>query len=146
MTRIPGLIALLRRRAAGDPLKSAMRSIPDPDLAARTLAHPAAGPILRAVLASTLTHTARRLPGTVVDTRHYQSMPAPTCDRLTVPVLVIHGDADPVVPLGHAKRMLSAPRATALILPGGGHMTLFSHLDEIRAAVSSFVGGAARRD
>jgi pimeloyl-ACP methyl ester carboxylesterase len=141
---IPGLLPLLRRRAMRDPLASARRSITDPDLAARTLAHPAAGPLLLAVLSSTFSHTARRLPGTIVDTRHYQAMPAPPCERLAVPVLAIHGDADPVVPMSHARRVLAAPRATALILPGGGHMALFSHLDDIRAAVDDFLPDTGR--
>jgi pimeloyl-ACP methyl ester carboxylesterase len=137
--RVPGLIPLLRRRAMRDPLARALPSITDRDLAARTLAHPAAGPLLSAVLLSTFSHTARRLPGTMVDTRHYRAMPAPPCAQLAVPVLAIHGDADPVVPVSHARRVLAAPRATALILPGGGHMALFSHLDDIRAAVDDFL-------
>ncbi len=141
--RVPGLIPLLRRRAMRSPLKSATRGIPDRNLAARTLAHPAAGPMLLAVMRSTLTHTARRLPGTIVDTRHYQTMPEPPFELLAVPVLAIHGDGDPVVPVGHARRTLAAPRAQALILPGGGHMALFSHLDDIRAAVDGFLAGDA---
>lgn len=143
ISRVPGLMPLLRRRAMRDPLANAIRSIPDRGLAAQTLAHPAAGPLLLAVLASTLTHTARRLPGTIVDTRHYQAMPAPPCEQLAMPVLAIHGDADPVVPIGHARRMCAAPRAQALILPGGGHMALFSHLDDIRATVGNFLAGDA---
>jgi pimeloyl-ACP methyl ester carboxylesterase len=95
------------------------------------------------VLNSTLTHTARRLPGTILETRQYQAWPAPPCEQLAMPVLAIHGDADPVVPVGHARRLLAAPRAQALILPGGGHMALFSHLNDIRAAVEDFVAGDA---
>lgn len=139
ISRVPGLIPLLRRRSVRHPLANAMRSIADADLAARTLAHPAAGPLLAAVMASTLHHTARRLPGTTTDTRHYQAMRAPPAADLAVPVLAIHGDADPVVPVSHARRVLAAPRAASLILPGGGHMVLFSHLDEIRSAVDGFL-------
>ena len=65
ISRVPGLLPLLRRRALRDPLANALRSIPDSALAGRTLAHPLAGPLLRAVLASTLHQTARRLPGTI---------------------------------------------------------------------------------
>ena len=143
ISRVPGLLRRLRRRAMRDPLANAIRGIPDRGLAAQTLAHPAAGPLLLATLAGTLTHTARRLPGTIVDTRHYQAMPALPCERLAMPVLAVHGDADPVVPVGHAKRVQAAPRAQALILHGGGHMALFSHLDDIRAAVDGFLAGDA---
>lgn len=139
ISHVPGLIPLLRRRARLDPLKAATRSIGDPAMAARALAHPSAGPLLRAVQQSALTNVPRRLPGTVVDTRHYQTIPALPCERIDVPVLVIHGDNDPVVPLGHARRALAAPDATACILPSGGHMALFSHLDEVRAAVGGFM-------
>lgn len=142
-SRIPGLIPLLRRRTMLQPLRSATRSMADPDRAARTLAHPQAGPLFIAVQHSALTEIARRLPGTIVDTRHYETMPASPCEQLAMPVLTIHGDADPVVPVGHARRMLAAPRAQALILPGGGHMALFSHLDDIRAAVEGFLAGEA---
>lgn len=141
VSRIPGLIPLLRRRAMLDPLRSASRSIPDADRAAQTLAHPLAGPLFMAVQRSALTDVARRLPGTVVDTSHYLTMPAPPCERLTVPTLAIHGDADPVVPVSHAERVLAAPHAEARILAGGGHMALFSHLDEVRAATGKFLSG-----
>nr|WP_325166771.1 alpha/beta hydrolase [Devosia oryziradicis] len=145
ISRIPGVLPLLRRRALRDPLVNARRNIPDRALAGRTLAHPLAGPLLRAVLASTLHQTARRLPGTITDTRHYRAMPELAFAQLTVPVLVMHGDADPVVPLGHGQRALAAPRATALILRGGGHMALFSHLDQVRIAVGNFLAGLDAR-
>lgn len=144
ISRVPGLIPLLRRRAMRDPLANAMRGITNRNLAAQTLAHAAAGPLLSAALRSSLTQTAGRLRGTIMDTRHYQTMPTPPSEKITVPVLVIHGDADPVVPVSHARRLLAAPRSKALILPDAGHMALFSHLDDIRSVVDDFLANAAK--
>lgn len=139
LARVPGLIPLMRRRALNNLMASAVRSMPDPATAERTLAHPQAGALFAALQRSALTHVTRRLPGTVTDTTHYQSMPAPPYHRITAPILVIHGDADPVVPVSHARHVLeAAPQATRLILPGG-HTALFSHLDAIRKAVDDFM-------
>jgi pimeloyl-ACP methyl ester carboxylesterase len=116
-----------------------MRSMPDRATAERTLAHPEAGALFVALQRSALTHVTRRLPGTVTDTTYYQSMPAPPYHRITAPTLAIHGDADPVVPVSHARRVLEAvPHATGLIL-SGGHTALFSNLDAIRKAVNDFM-------
>ena len=139
LSRIPGLIPLMRRRALADPLASAGRSLPDPDMAKRTLDHPVAGPLFMAVQRSSLNNVSRRLQGTITDTRHYQSMAAPPYRAIAAPVLVVHGSADAVVPVSHARQILgAAPRATGLVLPGAGHLALFSHLDTIREAVTDF--------
>lgn len=143
INRMPGLIPLMRRRLMDDPLSGAMRSIGDPDLAARTLAHPLAGPLFLAVQHSSLSQMSRRLPGTLVDTEHYLAMPKPPYERIAAPVLSIHGDADPVVPIAHSTQLVDAvPHARRVILAGGGHMALFSHLDEVRAAVADFLSGS----
>ena len=140
ISRVPGLVPLLRHRALRDPLVGALRSIGDAELAARTLAHPQAGSLLRALQQTTLTALSRRLPGTLVDTLHYRDMPDPPFEQLTVPVLSIHGDTDPVVPVRHAGQLLAkAPLARGLILPGAGHMALFSHLDAVHEAVAAFL-------
>lgn len=143
ISRLPGLIPFLRRRLMDDPLSGARRSIGDPDLAARTLAHPLAGPLFLAVQHSSLSQVSRRLPGTLVDTEHYLAMPKPPYNRIVAPVLSIHGDADPVVPIAHSTQLVDAvPQARRVILADGGHMALFSHLDEVRAAVADFVAGS----
>ena len=75
INRVPGLVALMRRRLMENPLSGATRSIGDPDLAARTLAHPIAGPLFLATQRSSLSQVSRRLPGTLVDTKYFQAMP-----------------------------------------------------------------------
>jgi pimeloyl-ACP methyl ester carboxylesterase len=145
INRVPGLVALMRRRLMENPLSGATRSIGDPDLAARTLAHPIAGPLFLATQRSSLSQVSRRLPGTLVDTKYFQAMPKPPYDRIFAPVLSIHGDADPVVPISHSTQLVDAtPHARRVILAGGGHMALFSHLDEVRAGTVDFTGHCGR--
>lgn len=51
--------------------------------------------------------------------------PLPTCDYaagLRTPLLLVHGDADQVIPIAHSERILArAPQAQLLRIPGAGH-------------------------
>jgi pimeloyl-ACP methyl ester carboxylesterase len=140
MARLPGLIALMRWRAERDPLAGARRSIADAALAARTLADPDAGPLLRALRSSTLTRLGQRLPGTLNDIRHFETLPPIPVDRIAAPILVIHGSADRVVPFAHAKRVAdAAPHAALMTIDGGEHVSLFTHLSAVRGRVREFL-------
>ncbi|MEU4424116.1 alpha/beta hydrolase [Actinoplanes sp. NPDC024001] len=73
---------------------------------------------------------------------HYAiDLDGPGPDRfgdITVPVLVVHGDRDPVFPLPHAEALHRAmPGSELLILPGVGH-------DVPRPAWDAFVSALAR--
>jgi pimeloyl-ACP methyl ester carboxylesterase len=137
---IPGLTALMRRRLARRPGEAGRRSILDPELRARTLAHPEAGPLLRALSDSVLDRLARRLPGTINDTALYAALAQPwRLAGIAVPTLVVHGAADRVVPFSHAKAVAdTVPGAELLALADGDHVALFTHLDAIRARVAAF--------
>lgn len=135
-----GMEARLRRKVLSDPRATAARSIADPDVLERTLADPEAGSLFLALQEGVMTQAARRLPGTANDTRLLQALPEMPLDRLRVPVLVIHGTADPVVPLSHAERVArNVPGARLCAIEGGEHVALFTHLDEVRNAVSVFL-------
>jgi hypothetical protein len=47
--------------------------------------------------------------------------------RITVPLLILHGSADRVVPISHARRLRAATggRAQLVEIPGAGHVDLF---------------------
>ncbi len=63
---------------------------------------------------------------------------------LKAPVLIVHGTADRVVPVGHGERLFelaSEPKRFAR-LEGGGHVDLFDH--GALAALDSFVSGVVR--
>lgn len=140
LAHIPGLPRLLRRKASKDPRAAASRSIRDPDLRDRTLADPVAGPLLRALQDSVMQRLAARLPGTINDTRRFGTLPAIALERLTVPVLVIHGAADPVVPFAHGQNVADrAPDARLVRIDGGEHVALFTHLGLVRAEVEAFL-------
>lgn len=141
LTRVPGLAPLLGWFAARDPDAAARRSILDLVLLEQTLAHPEAGPLIRGLGASARTRLAQRMPGTLNDTIRYQSLPVFPFADLRVPLLVVHGTADRVVPLAHAGAAATAPGATLVALAGGDHVALFTHLDEVRGAVATFVAG-----
>jgi pimeloyl-ACP methyl ester carboxylesterase len=59
---------------------------------------------------------------------------------LRIPTLVIAGDADPVVPLAHARAIHQAiPGATFVSIPGGGHVPTAQRHPAIAPAVRAFL-------
>lgn len=132
--------ALERRAAAADPETSASRSIPDAAVRARTLADPEAGPLFRALLASTSRRMADRLEGTLEDVEVTRTQELPL-EAIRVPTLVVHGTADRIVPFEvHGKALVARiPGATLAALDGGDHVAIFTHLAEARAKVAAFL-------
>ncbi len=61
----------------------------------------------------------------------------PRYPSLALPVELIHGDADTIVPLDIHSLPLSKllPDATLTVIPGVGHMPHHSHVDEVVAAI-----------
>jgi uncharacterized protein len=62
------------------------------------------------------------------------------------PILLVHGDADDVVPIGHLERLLRAAARSgrsveALVIPGGRHSWLYE-FEAYRRAVAGFLAGA----
>jgi pimeloyl-ACP methyl ester carboxylesterase len=140
MAQFPSLAAAMSRKAARDPDAAARRSILDPALRARTLADPEAGPLLRALQASTMDRMAQRLPGTMNDIAQSRAPFAYPLQRIGAPVLVVHGTADEAVPFAQAALLANtAPAAELLTIPGGTHVSLFTHLHEIRSRVARFL-------
>lgn len=141
MARIPWLVDGMRKRAARQPEQAVSRSIPDPELRARTLNDPEAGPLLMELQLSTMDRLAQRLPGTENDIKQSRRPFHYPLERITTPALVIHGTADRIAPFAHSKSLAATlPRAELLALEGGEHVTLFTHLHEIRARVRQFLG------
>jgi len=138
LTRVPGLAPVLGWLAGRDPAAAARRAILDPDLLARTLAHAEAGPLLLGLGAATRANLKQRLPGSLNDTLHFAALPPFPYEKLQVPVLVMHGTADRVVPYTHAEAVTGAARASIVPLEDGDHVALFTHIDEVRAAVAEF--------
>lgn len=140
LARYPWLLAPMRWRVQLNPDSAARRSITDPALRRATLADPVAGPLLRELLVGSLTQVDRRMAGTINDMEQCARVGAIPVDDLTMPVLVLHGTDDPVVPLAQGERVAQeAPSADLVPLQGGGHVALFTHVRVVRAAVSGLL-------
>lgn len=62
-----------------------------------------------------------------------------TLDR---PVLLLHGDADPICPVGAARAMAAAiPGASLSIVAGAGHAPFLTRAEELAAAILAFDEG-----
>lgn len=145
LIRVPGLMSLLAWLRGRQPEKAAARAIGDPALVRRTLDHPEAGPLLLSLLASTFDRLAERMPGTLAETMGFAKLRPLPFSEVTAPTLVIHGDADRVVPFSHGERSAREIAGAALhAVPGGGHTCLFTHLDEVRAAARVFLARLER--
>jgi pimeloyl-ACP methyl ester carboxylesterase len=64
-------------------------------------------------------------------------MMEPRYPSLTLPVELIHGTADTIVPLQIHSAPLSQrlPNATLTVIPGAGHMPHHAHADQVLAAI-----------
>jgi uncharacterized protein len=64
--------------------------------------------------------------------------------RVRVPVLIAHGDPDPVIPVAQGRQLYEAANApkTLLIYPGAGHNVQGAMGEEYLAAVSAFIRAA----
>ena len=144
MARLPALAAVMRRKAVRDPERAVQRSIPDPALRARTLTDPEAGPMLIALQLSTFDQLARRLPGAENDIAQSRLPFDYPIERITAPVLVVHGKADHLVPYAQAQSLAARLRgAEFLTIEGGEHVSLFTHLRDIRERVTQFLNAHA---
>ena len=95
---------------------------------------------MAALQQSTFEHMAKRLPGTQNDILQSRSPFAYPVERITAPVLVVHGTGDEAVPVAHARALAATvPNGQLLLLEGGRHTSLFTHLHEIRPRVIPFL-------
>lgn len=140
LIRWPAAANAIRRKTLANIDQAASRSIPDPVVRARTLDDPEAGPLFRALLSSTSDRMADRMPGTMNDIAITRTA-SYALEEIAVPVLVVHGTADRVVPFEPHARALSGriPNAKLLAIEGGEHVSIFTHHREVKARVSTFL-------
>ncbi len=144
--RLPPLVGAMQRKAERDPDASARRSIPDAALRERTLRDPEAGPLMRALQRSTMDRMALRIPGTEDDIATSRADLGFPLERISAPVLAVHGTADRGAPFAQAQAVAArVPSAQLLAIEGGEHVALFTHLAEIRARVGAFLGAHVGR-
>jgi non-heme chloroperoxidase len=65
---------------------------------------------------------------------------------VSIPVLVIHGDQDRVLPYQAASRRLRAllNNARSTVITGGPHAIIWTHADEVGQALLDFIGHRAQ--
>jgi pimeloyl-ACP methyl ester carboxylesterase len=140
MARVPGLPWLVRRKVMRDPRAGAYRSVRNPTIRERLLADSEATRLLHELQVSVTRDLRRRLPGTLNDTRRLSELPEIPAADIRVPILVIHGTDDDVVPYVHAQRLAAnCPTAKLLGIEGAEHVVVFTHVSTIRGAVESSV-------
>lgn len=140
IARIPFITLVMAWQRKRDPDGAARKSISDPVLRARTLAHATAGPLLRSFLTATFRRFSARLPGTVNDIETLAALPSLPIAVPNVPVLVLHGTADIVAPFAQAQALSAAsPSVEVSEITGGEHLILFTHLDAVRARLHRFL-------
>nr|WP_320142154.1 alpha/beta hydrolase [uncultured Cohaesibacter sp.] len=140
MARAPKMVDWMRKRAEQDPIKTARRSISDPEALERLVADAEAWPLLQTLQSSLFDRMPLRLPGTMNDTKQFSKERNVPFGRIQCPTLIIHGDKDPIVPMGHALIAQQAIKNAELhTMTNAEHAALFTHLNEIRSLVGPFL-------
>ena len=67
--------------------------------------------------------------------------------KINVPVLVLHGDDDQIVPIDASARRTAAiaPNVTLKVYPGGSHGIAITHADQVNADLLAFFENTARK-
>lgn len=140
LARWPWLMRRMQRRPDGDFERAAARSIPDPEMRARTLGDPEAGALFRRLMASTAADMSRRMPGTVNDVEVTRGREYPL-EEVRVPTLVVHGARDRVAPFAQHGRALAAriPGAELALAEDGDHVAIFTHHALLKPRVVRFL-------
>lgn len=142
--RLSGFAAGMKWLAVNRAEWAARGLISDRELRAHALAHPEAGPLMRSQLAILFRRLPERLPGTVNELVQLTSLPERPEGHVRVPVLVIHGTADTMVPFDHATHITAAiPGAELIAIERGEHSCLFTHIEQIRAGIGGFLAPLA---
>ena len=140
LARWPWFADRLRSKAELDLEGAAKRSIHDPDILARTINDKDTWPLFSAMLLSTFDRMNKRLDGTQNDIEISRTTTYPL-EKLTVPVLIVHGTHDQMVPFeAHAKLYAARlPNAELVAVDGGEHVAIFTHRALVRAKVGEFM-------
>ncbi len=144
LARIPFFARRVQARVEKDLDEAAGRGIPDEELRRRTLLDPHAGPLLRALVRSTVDRMDRRISATGRDIRVTMTREYPL-ESLTVPVLAVHGTRDTAASFRQAEALVRRrPETEIILLEGGGHDAIFTHRAQIRPGVAAFMDRTGR--
>jgi pimeloyl-ACP methyl ester carboxylesterase len=93
-------------------------------------------------IADTYIPLRHRAPGMINDARHFAELPEFVPPGVHCPTVVVHGDADEIVPFHHALAYLDAiPHAEFVLLENGSHLAGVARRREVSARVVDFLAG-----
>lgn len=140
LARWPWFVHKFRKKAEKDLEAVAKRSIRDPEILARTVNDADTWPLFSTMLLSTFDRMGQRLEGTENDIEITRTATYPL-ENLDVPVLIVHGTQDPLVPFEVHAKMYEArvPHVELLAVDGGEHVAIFTHRNMVRAKVMAFM-------
>jgi pimeloyl-ACP methyl ester carboxylesterase len=129
-----------RKKAERDLKAVAKRSIRDPEILARTISDADTWPIFSTMLLGTFDRMGQRLEGTENDIEITRTATY-ALENLDLPVLIVHGTQDQLVPFKVHAKMYEArlPNAELLAVEGGEHVVIFTHRNMVRAKVFEFM-------
>jgi pimeloyl-ACP methyl ester carboxylesterase len=92
------------------------------------------------VIAHSIFPMSLRTEGMLNDARQIQHLEDLPLHEITAPTLVIHGDADRLVPFSHGQRSAERiPNADFLHVPGGSHLCYITHIEETEPVALEFL-------
>jgi pimeloyl-ACP methyl ester carboxylesterase len=92
------------------------------------------------VTAHTIFPVSLRTEGILNDAKQLQNLEDFRLNKIKAPTLVIHGDADRLVPFSHGQRSADRiPNADFLPIPGGSHLCYLTHIEETEPAALKFL-------
>jgi pimeloyl-ACP methyl ester carboxylesterase len=68
----------------------------------------------------------------------------PRLSEITVPALVIHGDADVAIPLPKAQALAHGLGAKLVVVPGAGHAANLTHPQQVNESISEFLASLTK--
>ncbi len=138
----PWIAKMFRKKAERNLEAVARRSIRDPEILAHTIHDADTWPLFATLLLSTFDRMGQRLDGTENDIQITRATTYPL-EKLNVPVLIVHGTLDPLLPFAvHAKMFANRlPNAELLAVTGGEHVAIFTHRNQVKAKVEDFMQG-----
>ncbi len=138
--RWPWLLERMRRKASGNLEENLRRSISDPATLERVLSDAEVRPLLEELTMMSFGRMAQRLAGTINDVTVTRTREYPL-EEVAVPVLIVHGTKDPLVPFELHGQVLAAriPGAALLAAEGGEHVAIFTHRALVQARVTQFL-------
>ena len=73
-------------------------------------------------------------------------MPVYPLEEITTPTLVLHGQADELVPFSHAEAIANkVPKARILEVQDGGHLFCATHHQQVIPAIFEFLKQSAQK-